>query len=185
MFTDGRSREVLFVAHCVLNQNSISDGTADFPGMIREVVDVLRNSDVGVVQMPCPELMCLGLDRGNPEGAASPVVVENTRIRGMLEREQAAGKIEMLAGQVIHQISEYSKHGFQVRGIVGINRSPSCGVETTSRHDREVKGQGVFIEALNRELELRGLEVKIAGIKASAPEEAAWIVENLISYKPL
>ena len=181
MFTDGRSRAVVFVAHCVLNQNSISDGTADFPGMIKEVVNVLRGSDVGVVQMPCPELMSLGLDRGNPEGAASPVVVENTRIRGMLEREQAIDKIEKLAGQVIHQISEYSKHGFQVRGIVGINRSPSCGVVTTSRDDREGGGQGVFIEALSRELDRRGLNVAFAGIKASAPEEAARIVENLIS----
>ena len=109
MFTDGRSRDVVFVAHCVLNQNSISDGTADFPGMIKEVLDVLRNSDVGVVQMPCPELMSLGLDRGNPEGAASPVVVENTRIRRMLEQEPAIEKIEMLAEQVVHQIAEYDR----------------------------------------------------------------------------
>ena len=28
MFTDGRSKKVVFVAHCLLNQNSISDGTA-------------------------------------------------------------------------------------------------------------------------------------------------------------
>ena len=32
MFTDARSKRVIFVAHCVLNQNAISDGTADFPG---------------------------------------------------------------------------------------------------------------------------------------------------------
>ena len=30
MFTDGRSKKVIFLAHCLLNQNSISDGTADF-----------------------------------------------------------------------------------------------------------------------------------------------------------
>jgi hypothetical protein len=29
---------VVFVAHCMLNQNSISDGTASYPGSIREVV---------------------------------------------------------------------------------------------------------------------------------------------------
>ena len=28
MFTDGRSRRVVFVAHCFLNQNASSDGTA-------------------------------------------------------------------------------------------------------------------------------------------------------------
>ena len=28
MFTDGRSKKVIFLAHCLLNQNAISDGTA-------------------------------------------------------------------------------------------------------------------------------------------------------------
>ncbi len=36
--------------------------------------------------MPCPELCCLGLDRGNILGAESPVVVENTRIRKEIQR---------------------------------------------------------------------------------------------------
>ena len=31
MFTDGRSRRVVFLAHCLLNQNAISDGTAEVP----------------------------------------------------------------------------------------------------------------------------------------------------------
>ncbi len=29
MFTDGRSKQIVFVAHCVFNQNAISDGTND------------------------------------------------------------------------------------------------------------------------------------------------------------
>lgn len=62
----------MFVAHCVLNQNSISDGTACFPGCIPEIVDTLRAPDVGIVQMPCPELHCLGLDRGNVHGSSAP-----------------------------------------------------------------------------------------------------------------
>ena len=31
MFTDGRSKKVIFLAHCLLNQNAISDGTAVCP----------------------------------------------------------------------------------------------------------------------------------------------------------
>lgn len=48
------------------------------------------NADIGMVQMPCPELCCLGLDRGNAEGAGSPVVVENTRILGALKQGEAS-----------------------------------------------------------------------------------------------
>ena len=49
MFTDGRSRKVVFVAHCLLNQNSISDGTAVYPAAFREVVETLLDAEVGIL----------------------------------------------------------------------------------------------------------------------------------------
>ena len=64
MFTDGRSRRVAFVAHCFLNQNAISDGTAVWPAACLELVDFFLSREIGIVQMPCPEVCCLGLDRG-------------------------------------------------------------------------------------------------------------------------
>ena len=181
MFTDARSKTVVFVAHCILNQNSISDGTADYPGVIREILELLCASDVGIVQLPCPELICLGLDRGYVYGRASPVVEENTRIRGMMGSDYATGKLKRLVNDVVLQISEYLKHGFKITGIVGINRSPSCGVETTSNDDVEVEGEGVFIEALRKELDKKGIKLKMVGIKASEPEEAVKTVRDLIA----
>ena len=73
MFTDGRSRRVLLIAHCLLNQNAISDGTAVCPAAFREAVRALLDGEAGIVQLPCPELCCLGLDRGDPRGAEGPV----------------------------------------------------------------------------------------------------------------
>ena len=93
MFHDKRSKKVVFIAHCLLNQNSISDGTAVYPAAFKEVIDFFLNSDVGIVQMPCPEFCCLGLDRGNIYGADSPVVVENTRIRSDKGNGQHTRKI--------------------------------------------------------------------------------------------
>ena len=68
MFTDGRSRRVVFLAHCLLNQNAISDGTAEVPAAHREILRLILDAQVSVAQMPCPELCCLGLDRGDPKG---------------------------------------------------------------------------------------------------------------------
>ena len=84
MFTDEKSKSVVFVAHCILNQNSISDGTAAYHGIIKEIMDFLIISDVEIVQMPCPELLCLGLDRENSNGSDAPILKENTRIRMMM-----------------------------------------------------------------------------------------------------
>jgi predicted secreted protein len=144
------------------------------------VVDVLRASDVGIVQMPCPELHCLGLDRGNVLGGSTSVVEENTRIRGALQQPASRQTIDRLAHQVVAQIAEYRKHGFDVKGIVGINRSPSCGVETTSRENREVPGEGVFIEALGHLMDERGLQVECVGIKDSEPEHARSAVRRIL-----
>ncbi len=184
MFNDARSKAVVFVAHCILNQNAISDGTADHPGAVKDLVDVMSAANVGIIQMPCPELMCLGLDRGNIHGAASPVVVENTRIRGMMEREPAATKLKRLVEQVCLQISEYRKYGFHIRGIVGINRSPSCGVETTSKDNREVDGEGVFIAALRGSIKTMGASVRIRGVKAFEPEQAVKTIQGLLKINP-
>jgi predicted secreted protein len=183
MFADARNKTVLFVAHCILNQNSTSDGTAGYPGPMREVMELLYESDLGIVQMPCPELLCLGLDRGNIDGSAYPVVEENTRIRMMMSRESAAGKVKLLVQTIVFQISEYQKYDFDIRGIVGVNRSPSCGVDTTSKDSREVEGEGVFIEALRNELTRGGIHIEIVGINAFEPERAVRAIQHLIAIK--
>lgn len=167
MFTDGRSKKVIFLAHCLLNQNAISDGTAVCPAAFRELIQLLLDHEVGIVQMPCPELCCLGLDRGDVHGAERPVVEENTRIRRAMEKDGPRQKREALADLVAEQVQEYHKHGFQVLGIVGANRSPNCGVETTSDFDREVEGQGAFMDAIAQRLEAAGISVPMLGLKGS------------------
>lgn len=166
MFTDARSKKVVLVAHCFLNQNSISDGTADYPGAINEVMKRLLEMNIGIIQMPCPELLCLGLDRGDIHGAEQPVVMENTRIRAALGQPVAQETIRVLVRQLVYQIEEYRRNGFTILGIIGVNRSPSCGVNTTSSDNREVPGEGVFIQELRNALERRGIELKMTGIKA-------------------
>ena len=178
MFTDGRSKKVIFLAHCLLNQNAISDGTAVCPAAFGELIQLLLDREVSVVQMPCPELCCLGLDRGDVHGADRPVVEENTRIRRAMEEDGPRQKREALADLVAEQVQEYHKHGFQVLGIVGANRSPNCGVETISDFDREVEGRGAFMEAIAQRLEAAGISVPMLGLKR--PDGAAQKVAALL-----
>ena len=151
MFTDGRSKKVIFLAHCLLNQNAISDGTAVCPAAFGELIQLLLDHEVGVVQMPCPELCCLGLDRGDVHGADRPVVEENTRIRRAMEKDGPRQKREALAGLVSEQVQEYRRHGFQVLGIVG---------------------------AIAQRLEAVGVSVPMLGLKS--PDGAAQKVATLL-----
>ena len=167
MFNDGRSKRVVFVAHCFLNQNAISDGTAVYPAAFKGVVDFFLNTDVSIIQMPCPEFCCLGLDRGNIYGADSPVVVENTRIRAEMKKDTANAKLNQLADYVMQQIIEYDKFGFEIVGIIGANRSPNCGVDTTSDNNAETRGMGLFMEKISDKLSDADISIPMIGIKGS------------------
>ena len=54
---------VAFVAHCLLNQNSKTDGGARCPGIYSPLVEELRERGWRIEQMPCPELGFTGLHR--------------------------------------------------------------------------------------------------------------------------
>jgi hypothetical protein len=55
VLSDVRPGQVVFVSHCVLNQNVRYQGGATRPGVVEEVVARLQRAGVGIVQMPCPE----------------------------------------------------------------------------------------------------------------------------------
>ncbi len=177
MFDDARSKRVVVVAHCLLNQNAISDGTADLPARFGEVIDRIMAKDVGIIQLPCPELACLGLNRGDDGGAGRELLAENSRIRTLMERPRPRELLREKARELADALEDYRKHGFAVLGLVGVDRSPSCGVGTTSAGGREIPGRGVFIEILAEEMERRGLDLRMIGTKTSRREESAARIE--------
>lgn len=181
MFSDARSKKIILVSHCILNQNSISDGTADYPGTNESIMTLLLQANVGIIQLPCPELLCLGLNRGDIHGGERPVVVENTRIRGELVKGNSMVIINKLVDQIIYQIEQYVRNGFTVLGIIGINRSPSCGINTTSKNNQEVEGQGVFIETLRISLEKKNICLNMVGVKGSEMEKALAEVKKILT----
>lgn len=52
---DDRSKRVIFVSYRVLNENTRYLGGAFRKGCVDEVVDCPQATEVGIVQMPCPE----------------------------------------------------------------------------------------------------------------------------------
>jgi predicted secreted protein len=180
MFDDRRSKKLVLVAHCVLNQNAISDGTADFPSQFREIVELLAERGVGIVQLPCPEVSCLGLDRRDKAGARRELLSENTRIRGLMEEGRNVEKLRARADDIANEVAEYRRYGFEVLGLIGVNRSPSCGVETTSRNEREEAGKGVFVALVEERLRALGITLGMTGVRTGNVAESLDNVRELI-----
>lgn len=180
MFHDSRSKKVLLVAHCVLNQNSKIDACAHYPGAIKEVTQILLDAGIGIIQMPCPELLCLGLDREVDVNSSRTVESEDTRVAELMRGENSKSLCQAMLDIIVYQVAEYMKHDFQIVGLMGINGSPTCGVNTTWLNDREFEGRGIFIEMLEKRLKDRAIFIDMVGIKARDTKKAVAAVNRLL-----
>jgi predicted secreted protein len=180
VFEDRRSKRIIFVSHCILNQNAKIDGCAHYPGTIREVVEILMDSGYGVVQMECPELMHLGLDRQVAPGLRRTIESEDTRVAELMEKSAGQDCCRDIASRVTRQMEQYLRNGFSVAGVIGVNGSPTCGVETGWRANAEVAEPGVLVRELQAACRKRGLSIAIRGIKAKDPEGAMKTVGEVL-----
>lgn len=184
---DERSRRIMLVSHCLLNENTRYAGGATRPGAVAEVIDELSAAGVGIHQLPCPERLAWGgvLKRHSImlyHSKGRPIYL----VRGILLKAFLCWTdviYRRLARKVSRDVADYQRSGFSVTGIIGIGSSPSCGVTTTldlrasldvvaacplAALTRDVmneqavlacrqSGEGLFMKALDRELERRDL----------------------------
>lgn len=187
---DERSKKVIFVAHCILNENTRWLGGAFRRGCIDEIVDQLQDRGIGIVQMKCPEQQAMGgvvkLSEWRMLGAKDSLPYKMKSVSLPMFMWNVKRKYRKIAKEVVRDVEDYREHGFDVAGIVGCAWSPTCGVNTTyddmtglinflantdiERLDRESfnktligfckKGKGLFIKALEEELQKKNLTVK-------------------------
>jgi predicted secreted protein len=186
---DERSRRVVVLSHCLLNQNVRYLGGAWSPGVVPDAVEPFIREGIGISQMPCPEQVVWG-------GVLKRLVVRfygsrrtwAYRLRGVLFPLflfYTRWRYRQLARRVAREIEDYVRSGFEVVEIVGVGDSPSCGVRHTldlarslpivaefdvasierrAFNDQAVRacivdGQGLYMRALRARLERRGLSI--------------------------
>jgi len=177
MFDDQRSKKVILVLHCLLNQNARIDGCAYFPGAMGEAAQAVVESGIGVLQMPCPELCCLGLDRAGRFRDGADLGIREALLEG-----EGRAACEALVQHVMHNVREYRKHGFEIVGVVGNDGSPACGVELTHYVDRgEGPGPGAFVLLLREALVKEGLNLPFVALRDHAWAERAARVKALLA----
>jgi len=142
MFKDKRSGKIALVAHCTLNQNSRVLGLAERSNVITEIVEFLMRNDIGIIQMPCPELAYAGILR-LPQTKAQ---YDNVMFRRHCRK---------IAEELANQIREYEKSGIKLKLVIGVDESPSCGVNETS---------GIFMEELRFALSETRISTPFYGI---------------------
>jgi predicted secreted protein len=183
-FRDQRSRRVVFISHCLLNENVRYLGGAFHPGAVRAALAPFFDQGIGIVQMPCPEQRAWGgvLKRRILRHYGTRSRLPPVALRAFLGYTRWIYR--RLARRIVRDLEDYLRSGFEVVGIVGIGGSPSCGVVRTldlrrslpviadPTIDRDtlnaraiaecvIPGRGLFVEALRRRLHRRGIEVSL------------------------
>lgn len=180
---------MVFLSHCLLNQNTRYLGGAVCLGVVRGAVEPFMADGVGIVQMVCPEQRVWGgvLKRRFLWLVDHPRIARASRFLLRLVWPYLRIRYRRLARRVARDVEDYVSSGMDVVAVVGVAGSPSCGVTTTMDPptslyalgdcpqrlstewmNREVveaaerPGLGLFIEMLNDEIDHRGLAVPMA-----------------------
>ncbi|MBQ6478644.1 MAG: hypothetical protein IJI44_04660 [Erysipelotrichaceae bacterium] len=175
-------KKIVFVSHCILNTASKvvlynrKDIDAEEELRLRFMRKAL-DKGVQIVQLPCPEFTLYGAKRWGHVSDQFDNPFFRKHCRRILE-------------PVIDQLKEYlsNKDRFEVLGIVGIDGSPSCGVDYTcygeclgafdGRSDLEDtlqgirldKGRGILMDVLQEMLKENGMAERIVMHSLFAPE---------------
>jgi predicted secreted protein/putative sterol carrier protein len=150
--SDKRARKIIFISHCWLNINTRFPEGCAFEGANVPLIKFLLDSGLGIIQMPCPEYECLGLEKWQ---------------YGELKGNNLRACFRKRAQSVVDQIKDYRAMGFEIVGVLGMNPSPSCGVGVakgkgtllgTSRDTSEQPESGLFIEEMQQLLAAESIQ---------------------------
>lgn len=136
-----RSKSLVIVSHCVLNQNSVVPPLARAKGSFKFAKQLVEEG-IGLIQLPCPEFKFLGTTR-------KPMEKEE------YDTPEYRSLCRNLAVSIVEDIIVYMSDGYEIKGIIAIKESPTCSIT----HKRGVFMEELFNELGKRKIELRFIEV--------------------------
>lgn len=164
-------QKILFISHCFLNdgaklKHQDMQSRTDERNMKRHFLKQMLDHDIELIQLACPEFILYGTNRW---GHAS------SQFDTPFFRKEAAKLLEPF----LLQLEEYAAYPdrFEILGVIGIDGSPSCGVNFTYDGDwggefsgnpnlnatlatlKQEAKPGIFMEVFQQLLKEKGLSI--------------------------
>lgn len=180
-----RKKEMVLLCHCILNCNSKVEGLSLYEGTQVELVKYLIEKGYGIIQLPCPEMSMYGIKRWG-------------HVREQFDTPYFRKNCRKIFEPILEQIVDYTKNGYKFKALIGIDGSPSCGVNVTcsssmwggevgAGYGKEEKvkdlnvinSKGIFIEEIQGMLKEKGIDIKFVAIDESNLEASTkYIIES-------
>lgn len=158
--SDQRSNRIVLVIECILDQNARDLGAATYASMNKKILRLCMQYDVGILQIPCPEIAFLGFLRKRENGQS---------IRNALDTESGRDCCRKLSVETADRIQTYIKHNNNILAVLGGNpESPGCAVHSVPSVQKGVflqENSGVFMKEFHKELYERKIEIPFRGMR--------------------
>lgn len=140
-----RSERVVFLSHCILNQNTVVQPLARAKGAYRQIIEAIMDADIGIHQMACPEYKYLGLSR-------EPMSKDE------YDTKEFRNLCKEISKEVLKAMQEYVNNDYEIIGIIGINESPTCSISGN---------RGILMEELLEACKAEGIHVNTIEISVN------------------
>lgn len=165
-----RSKKIIFVSHCILNQNARPLGGEKYPGSVKDLLELFAESGVGIVQIPCPQLeFNEGLNR-------------KSKPKESYDTNGFRTKCQQLSSEIIEMIENYLRKSYSVLGILGVELTSTCSVYQIKNGRRSVPGKGIFIEELEKEMQKKNFQIPIIGVNLNNIFSSMEKVQSLLKF---
>ncbi|MEG1447844.1 MAG: 2-thiouracil desulfurase family protein [Oscillospiraceae bacterium] len=165
---------IYIVSHCVLNIGSkvkhvTNEDYEREENSRKRFLEKIISSGGQLIQLPCPEFLLLGAKR-------------NGHARCQFDNPFFKQMSRDILKPYIMQIEEYIQNSseYNICGIVGINGSPSCGIDfsydayspegeaeiSQTKKPFSNQSKGVFMEILEQMLNEKGIEIEFLAINS-------------------
>lgn len=156
-FDDNRSNKFIFLPFCSLAQAFHARGLVkyEWTSVLTPIIREIINSDINIIQMPCPESLFPTLEEGLNRQPLSYSHYNNDLFRQ---------HCHTLAKNVLKQIKTLQNEGYKIVCILGIQFSPSCAIDLQYTNKGNIKLSGIFIQELKGLLKDEKISIPFIGI---------------------
>ena len=164
----GNGKKIVLAAHCLLNPNAKVWGLSNDGGASERIAAYLQEG-TGIIQLPCVEMDMCGVMRWGHVKNQFDYPMFRRRCRELLE-------------PIVNQVEDYLEHGFECAGIIGVDGSPTCGVNVTAQghwygdfvegnnYEEKInsaffeRGKGIMMEELSAMLAQRNITIPFESV---------------------
>ncbi len=171
-----RTKKIVIVSHCILNFNSKVEEISVGGNVAYNLIKYLLNKEYGIIQLPCPEISIYGIKRWG-------------HVKEQFDTPYYRKHCRSIFGPILEQIEDYINNGYEIKALIGIDGSPSCGLNLTCSSSiyggtfknktsayekindvKVINEPGVFIEEIHRILNEKNIKINIIAIDESDEE---------------